>query len=249
MKFLIACVSLLAPAGLTGQSLTMLLVNPQLDGNQITYNVSAEDFTGIIGMQYAMVYDADKLSFVSFANFNISDLDNGDFNPNQPGVIRTAWIETSLEGVTVDDGTVLYQIVFELQGSDPGNVCFSEDPMVFEFIKETGDLTSFFIVDDCHPEPFEIMLTTSVDELGERFGLWVHTLASRNTITFELDQPLTLSFRIYDMSGKLMAAYDAEEWPAGPQTIYRKDLLAPGMYVLAGDVGGEPFAVKVVCQE
>jgi hypothetical protein len=75
----------------------------------------------------------------------------------------------------VNDGEVIYQIVMDLLNGAKGNLCFSEDPMVAEFIQQDLSLLSFMIVDDCHSEPFEISLSTSVEDIAEQWGLSINT--------------------------------------------------------------------------
>jgi hypothetical protein len=215
----------------------------------VIYDVRANNFIDFVGMQYSIVYEADKLSFVSLQNLNLPDLDQGDFNPSEPGIIRNVWIQTALTGVTLPEGGLLYQIVFQRSGTETGDVCFSEDPLEYEFINPQGDLASFLIQDDCHSSPFQIFLTVSVDELAEMYGLRLSTKSSGGHLAYSLDQPQSLQFRLLDLSGKVLTRFPNEDWLAGPHTQQLGKSYTPGIYLLHIRTTDQDVAVKVLLQE
>lgn len=246
MKTLLCTLALLPVFHLNAQELTMMIVNPQINGNQITYDVRTENFTNLVGMQYSIVYNSNKLTFVALQNLNLSDLDLGDFNPNEPGVIRNVWIQTTLTGVTVDNG-VIYQIVFEMVDGEAGDVCFSEDPLVSEFIKTTHELTSFSVMDDCHPDPFQIFLTTSsVEDITTRFGISFTNPAHAQTITFKLDEGQNLGFRLFDLDGKSLMGFPQRDYEPGYHTLNIDGTLLPGMYILATEIQNESVSARII---
>jgi hypothetical protein len=70
---------------LHAQDLTLMITNSHVNSTQITYDISAVNFTNMVGVQYAIVYDPAEMAFVSLQNMNLPDLDAGDFNTNLSG--------------------------------------------------------------------------------------------------------------------------------------------------------------------
>lgn len=227
----------------------MKVVNPQVNGNQVTYDVMAENFNEMVAMQYGINYDTTQLAFVRLQNMAMEDLDMGDFNAANAGTILNVWLHTSLEGVTMGEDEPIYQIVFEMLNGTPGDVCFSEDVLLSEFINVSSELMSFSVVDDCYSEPHEILLTLSVAELEEQYGLYISTKAGANAIPFRLKQPQVLSFQLVDISGRMVRSFPKEPWPVGPHALYFRDGLIAGMYILNIGIDDKSCAVKILVEE
>ncbi len=104
-------------------------------GTQICMGVTATDFTEIIGMQFSINYDSDDLQFVSVGGFNLEQLTAASFGvppSTSPGVITLSWLDQTLSGVTLADGTEIFEICFNVIGSDNTTVSFSGTPTAIE---------------------------------------------------------------------------------------------------------------------
>jgi hypothetical protein len=247
MKSIFCALALLLMLSLNAQELTMGITNPQVNGNQITYDVSTGNFTEMVAMQYSITYDPDVLSFVALENLNLLALDAGDFNTNIPGSVLNVWLEPTLQGVSLDDGTVIYQIVFEMLDGEPGVVCFSEDPVVSEFIKKTIELTSFTVVDDCHSEPFQILLTiSSLQDIASRYGMSIANPAHSQKISFSLEEDHALEFKLFDLAGRQLLSFARSEYQSGNNALEVGTTLLPGIYVLTTEIQNQPIAVKIL---
>jgi hypothetical protein len=121
--------------------------------------------------------------------------------------------------------------------------------MVAEFIQTGLNLLEYMIVDDCHSEPFIISLSTSVDDMTEKWGIQVNTIAGVQSIGFRANEPQRIGFTLLDLSGKVVHNFSTENWPVGSHDLYFKTPLVPGMYVLSVEVGAQVYGVKVWCQE
>ena len=105
-------------------------------GDMICLDVTTTNFTDIIGLQFSLDYDPSELEFTSVGNFNLDGLNANTFGlPNDggtPGDITLSWLDNSLEGVTLADGTVLFEVCFEVIGDNTSDVTFSNSPTGIE---------------------------------------------------------------------------------------------------------------------
>ena len=113
------------------------------DDGEFCVNVSVENFSDIVGMQFSIIYDPTDLDYSSVGNFgldglneNVMGLPTGGAGSTSPGVITVAWTDPTLGGVTVPDGTTLFQVCFDALGTDgtSSNVEFSNTPTSIQII-------------------------------------------------------------------------------------------------------------------
>ncbi|MFK7978433.1 MAG: MopE-related protein, partial [Saprospiraceae bacterium] len=105
-------------------------------GEQVCVDVLANGFTDIISFQYAMNWDADLLGIPTIGQFGLSDMDASHFNTATPGVLRVGYDDSSLQGRSLVDGTVLYQLCFDLATDAVGTsgIDFSATPIAIEVV-------------------------------------------------------------------------------------------------------------------
>jgi hypothetical protein len=200
----------------------------------------------MVAMQNSIIYDPSKLTFSSVQNFNIPQLDAGDFNGAQSGYLLNVWLETSLTPVFLGNGDLLYQIVFEMTGNEPGEVCFSEDPLVYEFVRSAGDLASFMIQDPCHSTPFLIELTVSMEEMREKYGISVMTLLNDRQVVVTCEKNIRAFIRLHDISGREVWASPVSQFSAGEHRLQTSAGLSAGVYVLSVVVDDRIASTKVL---
>lgn len=226
-----------------------MILTPQVNGNEVVYRVSTQHFTDMVAMQYGIEYDANQLTFVGFENYNLPSLDVNDFNANQPGLIRTVWLEPQLMEIDVDNGTVLYEMVFEMQNGTHGGVCFSEDVLLHEFVQASEELVSFTVIDDCHSTPFQILLTVSTEELTELYGVRVEELIQNQQIIIQIDNTLKAEINVFDISGRMILSFEEQQYLSGTHTIQVHPVLLPGMYFLGMRVQDKYSLTKLLATE
>jgi len=116
-------------------------------GEQVCVDVSANGFADIISFQYAMNWDAALLGNPTIGQFGLPDMDISQFNTATPGVLSVGYDDSSLQGRSVTDGTVLYQLCFDLAADAVGTseVNFSGNPIVIEVVDvQSNILTPIF---------------------------------------------------------------------------------------------------------
>lgn len=113
-------------------------------GTEICMDVTVQDFTDILGMQYTIEYDPAVLQFESIANTNLTGLTaGGNFGNPSPGKITVFWFDQAVSGVTLPDDTRIYSVCFTILAETPTSIALGNDPTAIEF----SDLNSSGAID------------------------------------------------------------------------------------------------------
>jgi gliding motility-associated-like protein len=118
-------------------------------GDQVCLDVSVDNFTDILGVQFSIDYDPAQLEYVSVGNFGLAGLNENVMGlpvmgGTMPGDITVSWFDNSLNGVTVGDGTVLFEVCFEILGSSgTAAVDFSGTPTSIQIIDVDNNILPF----------------------------------------------------------------------------------------------------------
>lgn len=249
MKFLVTVLVIISPLFTSAQELLLKISNPQVSGNQVTHDVSADNFIDMVATQYVILYDTSMMTFDTIQNAVLPGWNDLSFYESEPGRITILWLSFGIEGVTLANGTVMYQLLFDMKNGSFGNVCFSEDPRDTELVNLDGALSSFSIVDDCHAEPFQIILDPSgTKELARAFGLDVNSMVHSGEILFSSRQDREIAFMLFDMNGKEMTSFSLKNYSAGQHALKLQSLLVSGYYLLVAQMGDQKMAFKIVSQ-
>lgn len=105
-------------------------------GQQVCLPVTVSNFTDLIGVEMLFNYDPNVLQFQSVQAFNLVGLSDNAFGPpgegsNPLGQLKLSWLDQTVEGVSVADGTVIFEICFIALGNDQATqVTMSGDEIV-----------------------------------------------------------------------------------------------------------------------
>lgn len=84
-------------------------------GDTVCVDVYAENFIDLLGLEYAVIFDTSKLDFVQVQNFEVQGMSESSFNhPANSDKIFLSWSLFAINGATVPDSTVIYQMCFEI---------------------------------------------------------------------------------------------------------------------------------------
>ena len=113
-----------------GEALTVSISSDSVEVDQaFCVQLTTENFTDIIGMQFTVSYDTSLIEYQSVGNFNLTGLSSSLGEPGQgnnpPGSLKVAWFDSSVEGVTLDDGTVLFEMCFIAKAEGATSLDFS----------------------------------------------------------------------------------------------------------------------------
>ena len=98
--------------------------------------VTVNDFTDLSGLEFTIDYDPQQLTFVEVKDFNLPDLTSAAFGvpgqgSNMPGSIAFSWFDTGGNGVSVNNGTVIFETCFQAGGSNgTSSVSFTETEVI-----------------------------------------------------------------------------------------------------------------------
>ncbi|MFK7933538.1 MAG: T9SS type A sorting domain-containing protein [Saprospiraceae bacterium] len=144
---------LLLSASVTQAQVKLLFDNAVYDGDSVTVDVVAYNFSNIIGMQYTMEFDNELLAFAGFSNFNLQGLTENSFAirqvENNEERLVLSWIDNNTQGVTVPDGTTLYSLTFFQLSEFAGELRISGDPVAIEVISLTNGEPTLVELNTC----------------------------------------------------------------------------------------------------
>ncbi len=105
---------------------------------EVCLPVIAEGFDQLIGLQYSITWNPEELAFARVQNFNLHGLNPSGFGQpaSAPGTLTSLWIDSQLTGVSLADGSLLYELCFQAVGpvGSEAVVAFANGPTVFEVI-------------------------------------------------------------------------------------------------------------------
>lgn len=195
------------------------------------------DFTDMLGVQFSLNWDTDVLSFVSVENFGIADIslaNNFGLMHAGEGILSFLWYDINLQGVSLDDDTVLFSVTFTVVGNadDTAVVSFSNSPTVIEFSNTT-------VVLDPELGVFEMLVGTlgsvynSAPELIQVEEVYPNPINNKSQVDFQLAHSTDLNFFIFDESGK-MVSHTREYFTSGKHSFYLNETTFPasGKYLL-----------------
>ena len=116
-------------------------------GTTVCVQVTASGFRKIISMQYSMKWDTQVLEFTGVKDFRLPFLtqDNFGLGKSKSGQLTFAWIDNNLKGITLPDGSPIFQLCFRLKGKTGtvGTVSFSPQPTPYEVANVYEQLLQF----------------------------------------------------------------------------------------------------------
>ncbi len=115
--------------------------------NELVVILRVNNFEEIVGMQFSLNWDPTILEFSSLGEFSLEGLDVTSFNtaPVSNGELSLFWVHNTVQGVTLEDNSQLFSIVFNKLSEVPTQLFIDHTPTKIEFVKfpvEEAFLTS-----------------------------------------------------------------------------------------------------------
>lgn len=120
-------------------ALTLILsTEAAAKGETVCVKVSVNDFEDIISMQYTLAWDPAIIRFNRIQSFGLPMFGQDNFGTHltQTGLLTSVWIDMSLKGVDLTEGSSIYEVCFDLIG-EPGtgtSIEFKQNPTPFEVV-------------------------------------------------------------------------------------------------------------------
>jgi hypothetical protein len=188
------------------------------EGEEVIVNVTSENFANIVGAQWLMNFDAKALEIKNILP-GVLTLDATNYNAKTAGSVKFSWNET--KGQSFDKNEILFTIVFRATANGQ--------------LSNTVSLTS----DQAHTEAY----TQSLDVLNlalnfnnrvkEVFSLDQNSpnpFTDKTAISFSLPQAGEATFKVYDLTGKVVFT-TTHVYPKGKSDVIvrAEDLPATGV--------------------
>ncbi len=130
-------------------------------GDTVCIDITVTDFTNIAGGQFEIIWDSDVLDYIRVQNPGTPSINvNSDFNQSGPNALKFIPLNFPISGITLPDGTVLFEICFRIVGLPGTNSVVGISPFFeFEIANDIGVI----------PAEFESCVTTvsgAVDLVG-----------------------------------------------------------------------------------
>lgn len=119
-------------------------------GSLIAVHVTAEGFEDLLAVQFSMSWDPAILQFSGIQGINLPNLAAGNiYAPPGGSGLSFGWLDAGLTGISVMNGTVIFQLVFQVIGA-PGSVSpvsFVQTPIPFEVTDIASNTTGLLYTD------------------------------------------------------------------------------------------------------
>ncbi len=186
------------------------------NGQSIQVDIKALDFQNILSMQFSVNWNPNTLQFDSVSTPGaIPDYADANFGTtgSSEGKLTTAWFDQDLSGVSLDDSTTIFTIVFNVIGSPDSNsiIAITGDPTMIEVSNTDGDILAvttengMIIVDN----PLSIDPFNAV-QANEQFTLFQNEpnpFSTQTRIRFDLNRSNEVKFLIFDIKGQLIYTF------------------------------------------
>jgi hypothetical protein len=115
-------------------------------GEKFCVDVQVTNFIDVVSMQYSTNFDSKVLEYLEVKNPSLKDLsikpnDNFARVPKEENTLRLAWSVSDLQGISLYDGSSIYQVCFKATGGSgtQTEVDFAEKPMEGEIGIKSGN--------------------------------------------------------------------------------------------------------------
>lgn len=200
-------------------------------GESFCLDVSIDNFTNVLGIKLNIDYDPEVLLFEGIQNYNLKGLDNRSFdlpgvNDNEPGRIRLSWIDQDLQGVTLENGTVIFQICFQARQQNTVGTVSMSSPNILDV---NGNVLNFvglgavIMVEDRM-----ITSTFNQEKASDRYRLYPVPTRNELNVASLRDGFDRTPFRIVDQRGAIVMQGELNDF----QSRLPVHQLANGLYNL-----------------
>ncbi len=113
-------------------------------GTEVCLDIETQEFNKILSMQYTMNWNPNVLKFKDFGELSLKDLNASNFNTQiaAKGSMPLSWFDQDIKGLSLKDGSSVYQLCFEVIGASgtSSRFIFTNDPVTIEISNAGGQI-------------------------------------------------------------------------------------------------------------
>ena len=186
--------------------------------------IRVKNFRDMMGMQFTLNFNPDAMKFVGLNNNQLS-IENGTNHAKQ-GMVTFLWNDPNNEVKTLDDGTVLFELLFEKKG-----LCINEQ------IKLSNSITNIEAFDQDYQLHNIVLMPAKINAIEITKDTWdvVPNPATNGVIKVQMNlvKNKAIVFRLVDAKGTLMLERKVDATKGKNQFIIdQKTKLPTGNYYL-----------------
>ncbi|MEL7534327.1 MAG: cohesin domain-containing protein, partial [Bacteroidota bacterium] len=202
-------------------------------GDEIIIPVSVKDFSELTGYQFTMSWDPSVLAFHEVVNKELQTVFGEQETSN--GHLTASWNDAAAQAISLDDGTVVFELHFKVIGQSMGSTSFSINSLLTQSEAYNDNLELLDILSS--PATISLGGTTSLDpEDNQGFGLYQNMpnpFDRYTNIAFELPSNNEVKIEIYNSLGQVIKTFEGL-YSQGKHQIRWDGTNETGMQVSAG---------------
>ncbi len=183
-----------------------LIISPEpVNNNMVEAHILVENFEGITGFQFGLSWDANVLSFEGISSTGNINFNQSGTNQVDEGNLVLYWMDVNaiIDGITLDDGTILYTLNFNVLNP-------SDEAVQIKF--EDSLMPGQVVLPQCHlasPEWIDGKVQVSTNDLqalGIYLSLAPNPIAKNGTTYLEIEtpNPQDLRIQLFDTNSNLV---------------------------------------------
>lgn len=134
------CLFLSSQHGLLGQPVVFSASVDCVPANDnVCLDITVADFTDIVSFQYSMHFDTSVMSYDTIQIISLPPSLNYSIAYANVGTLTFAWLDQTFSGISLADGTVIYQVCFQTTGTagQSSTVTFNGSPTPVEVLNSS----------------------------------------------------------------------------------------------------------------
>lgn len=103
-------------------------------GSSVSIPVQVNNFSDILGTQFSIQWDPSVLTFVNTDNISLPNLGSNSLGLSQTasGILTCSWTEQTLNAVSLADGSIIFDLVFDVVGAAGSSTAISVNSVATE---------------------------------------------------------------------------------------------------------------------
>ena len=168
---------------------------------QYRLDFTAHDFNQIMGYQFTLEYDEDLHLLLQSIEAGAIEVGSENFGVKTGGIITTSW--DKMEGISIEEGEVLFTLVFEAQQTvQPSSVL---------------SVSSMHTKAEAYTTAGQIMnVALRFVQQSDAYVLYQNIpnpFTSETTIGFDLPRAMEGTLTIFDVSGRMLTTHEGRLQP------------------------------------